>query len=146
MFRPRRNDIRHMSQIMYGYKQPVCLAINKAVLLTGQTDSGCVYNGHHLLQVIAQHTVEQLLVALLENLKKPMCKDLYYYYGLSNVPRSSEWVCTSLTLVCTSLWVCTCTSLTSMPFSMVIPGLWLLNTNCPPSHMIFALPFQVTPS
>jgi len=38
----------------------------ESILLTGQADGGSVHDGHELLDVGGQHTVEQLLVPVLQ--------------------------------------------------------------------------------
>lgn len=37
----------------------------QSILLTGQTNSGSVHNGHEFLNVRGQHTVEQFLIPVL---------------------------------------------------------------------------------
>lgn len=50
----------------------ICLMISprspegQAVLLTGQADSGSVHDGHVLLDIRGQQTVEQLLIPVLQ--------------------------------------------------------------------------------
>ena len=54
-----------MPLVVDGDEEPTGPAVDEAVALAGQSHRRCVDNGHHLLQVIAQHTVEQLLIAVL---------------------------------------------------------------------------------